>query len=243
LDRRSLAVPQKKRISYGINNVRNQILIPGRERNFQDSRDKLSLQFFALYCSELEATKNSEQDLTRLDERLKFFRAAPKAEIELRVAEQAGKSETHIAQLRRNWKAAYQQVTDKQHSASNKPSPKTITDDQKALGIEYRSILDVKPEIAVSAGIGAGFDYKVFLQDSKLYMSVKGNMVVGVGGGGSIAAELDGKQIWELVKFIRWSLEQSDFRFMDWVDEGVFEQITLLMKALVVTKADFNELG
>jgi hypothetical protein len=155
----------------------------------------------------------------------------------------AGASLSNEATFGVKWKAAYQQVTDKQHSASNKPSPKTITDDQKALGIEYRSILDVKPEIAVSAGIGAGFDYKVFLQDSKLYMSVKGNMVVGVGGGGSIAAELDGKQIWELVKFIRWSLEQSDFRFMDWVDEGVFEQITLLMKALVVTKADFNELG
>ncbi|HBC36916.1 MAG TPA: hypothetical protein DC045_21935, partial [Marinobacter adhaerens] len=56
------------------------------------------------------------------------------------------------------------------------------------------------------------------------------------------AAELNAEQIWELVKFVRWSLEQSDFRFLDWIDEGAFKHITLLIKTFAITKSDFNQI-
>jgi len=61
---------RKKRIEYEIHNVRQQVLIPGRERNFLSSRDKLSLQFFTLYCSELECTLSGVTDKIEGHERL-----------------------------------------------------------------------------------------------------------------------------------------------------------------------------
>ncbi|AXS84777.1 MULTISPECIES: LysM domain-containing protein [Marinobacter] len=154
----------------------------------------------------------------------------------------AGATVSNEARFGVKWKAAYQEVADHQGSGEGSSSRSTeITEDQKALGSEFRSLLDVKPEIAISAGIGAGFDYKVFLERDTLYMALNGRLVVGAGGGGGIAAELNGKQIWELGKFVRWSLERSDFRFLDWIDEGAFKQITLFLKAFVLTKSDFEE--
>ena len=64
----------------------------------------------------------------------------------------------------------------------------------------------------------------------------------GPGGRGGVAAGLNAEQIWELVKFVRWSLEQSDFRFLDWIDEGAFKHITLLIKTFAITKSDFNQI-
>lgn len=154
----------------------------------------------------------------------------------------AGASLSNEATFGVKWKAAYQEVADRQQPSNDRPILAGITDDQKAQGIEYRSLLDVKPEISVSAGIGAGFDYKVFLERNTLYMALKGKLIVGAGGGGGIAAELNGHQIWELVKFVRWSLEESDFRFLDWIDEGAFKQITLLLKAFALTTSEFSEL-
>ena len=103
-------------------------------------------------------------------------------------------------------------------------------------------LAEVKPEIAVSSGIGFGFDYKIELRESKLVAFFKGTLVLGPGGSGGVAAELNAEQIWELVKFVRWSLEQSDFRFLDWIDEGAFKHITLLIKTFAITKSDFNQI-
>lgn len=99
------------------------------------------------------------------------------------------------------WKGAYQDVIDAQkEGASKRPS-----DEQSDVDSGFRSLLDVKAEIAVSAGIGAGFDFRIGLQESKLVAYVKGHLVLGPGGGGGLAAELNGQQVWELVKFVRWS--------------------------------------
>lgn len=134
----------------------------------------------------------------------------------------AGASLSNEASFAVKWKAAYQEV---ESSESSK-----VSEAQTEADSDYLSLLDVKPEIAISAGIGAGFDYKLFLSGGKLYMALKGGLVVGAGGGGGIAAELNGEQIWELVKFIRWSLEQSDFRFLDWIEESAFEYLSLVLK-------------
>lgn len=145
----------------------------------------------------------------------------------------AGASVSNEASFGVKWKAAYQEVEGGQSSK--------VSEAQSEADSDYLSLLDVKPEIAISAGIGAGFDYKLFLSGGKLYMALKGSLVVGAGGGGGIAAELNGEQIWELVKFIRWSLEKSDFRFLDWIEESAFERVTFLLKAFVFTKADFTD--
>ncbi len=118
----------------------------------------------------------------------------------------AGATLSNEASFGVKWKAAYQEME----------IPVTeLSPSQRDVDQSYRSLLEVKPEFAISTGIGAGFDFKVFLADRQLYMTVKGRLVLGPGGGGGIAAELNGEQIWELVKFVRWSLEVSDFRFLD----------------------------
>lgn len=107
---------------------------------------------------------------------------------------------------------------------------------------EFKSLLEVKAEAAVSAGIGAGFNFKVCLSEGKLVLYVKGSLVLGPGGGGGVAAELNRSQIWELIKFIRWSLEQSDFRFLEWIEAEAFEHITFLLKVFAVSESDFENL-
>lgn len=152
----------------------------------------------------------------------------------------AGATLSNEATFGVKWKAAYQEVENRQSTGEGEAESKKVTDEQIALGKEYRSLLDVKPEFALSAGIGAGLDFKIFLYNSKLYFAMKGYLIAGPGGGGGIAAELNGQQIWELVKFVRWSLEQSDFRFLDWIDKEAFEKISFFLKAFVLTKADFE---
>ncbi len=150
----------------------------------------------------------------------------------------AGASLSNEATFGVKWKGAYQKVPESQPS---KPRPGSVSDKQRDADTEYRSLLEVKGELAVSAGIGIGFDFRIGLQESKLVAYMKGHLVLGPGGGGGVAAELNGTQIWELVKFVRWSLEQSDFRFLDWIDEGAYKQITLFLKAFIITESDFEE--
>lgn len=151
----------------------------------------------------------------------------------------AGASLNNEATFGVKWKGAYQKVIATQSKASETNS---VTAKQAEADAEFRSLLDVKPELAVSAGIGVGFDFKIELKESKLVAYINGHLVLGPGGGGGIAAELNSSQIWELVKFVRWSLERSDFRFLDWIDEGAFKQISLVLKTFILTESSFEEL-
>ncbi|TBW47988.1 hypothetical protein EZI54_21915 [Marinobacter halodurans] len=134
------------------------------------------------------------------------------------------------------WKAAYAEVLADQNANS------TANEDQQVVDDAFKSLLDVKPELAISAGIGAAFEFKVFMNAGKPYLYLKGHLVVGVGGGGGVAAELNIQQLWELVKFIRWSLECSDFRFLDWIEKTAFEHISFLLKILATSGASFESL-
>ncbi|WP_373002227.1 hypothetical protein [Marinobacter sp.] len=145
----------------------------------------------------------------------------------------AGATLSNEASFGLKWKAAYQDV---EGAASE------VSESRREADSGYRSLLDVKPEFAISTGIGAGFDYRVFIVDGKLHMTLSGRLVIGPGGGGGIAAELNGEQIWELAKFVRWSLERSDFRFLDWIDRGAFAQLELLLKTFIFTSTEFSEL-
>jgi hypothetical protein len=73
-------------------------------------------------------------------------------------------------------------------------------------------------------------------------MTLKGRLVIGPGGGGGIAAELNGEQIWELVRFVRWSLETSDFRFLDWVSGDAFENLSRLLSVFAFSEDSFESL-
>lgn len=148
----------------------------------------------------------------------------------------AGASVSNEASFGVKWKATYQ------HVISEKGGDQA-GESQQAADADFKPLLEVKPEFAISAGIGAGFDFKVELVDDRLYLSLKGHVVLGPGGGGGVAAELNGSQIWELIKFLRWSLEQSDFRFLEWVDEAAFEYVTWLLKAHVVVASSIPDLA
>ncbi len=156
----------------------------------------------------------------------------------------AGATLSNEASFGVKWKAAYQEVNkvgasgkDQRHEVRSDEVNERQSDSDSA----YKSLVEIKPELAVSTGIGFGFDYKIGMDEGKLVAHLKGSLVLGPGGGGGIAGELNAGQIWELMKFIRWSLEQSDFRFLDWIEEGAFEYLTFLLKAFVFTKADFTD--
>lgn len=144
-----------------------------------------------------------------------------------------GASVSNEASFSVKWKAAYDKVMGEVCTADWTPGKAEA---------EFKSLLEVKAEAAVSAGIGAGFNFKVCLSEGKLVLYAKGSLVLGPGGGGGVAAELNRNQIWELVKFIRWSLEQSDFRFLEWVESTAFEHITFLLKVFAVSDVDFKSL-
>ncbi|GGE55585.1 hypothetical protein GCM10011533_05070 [Streptosporangium jomthongense] len=152
----------------------------------------------------------------------------------------AGASLNNEATFGVKWKGAYQKVIATQSKASETNS---VTAKQAEADAEFRSLLDVKPELAVSAGIGVGFDFKIELKESKLVAYINGHLVLGPGGGGGIAAELNSSQIWELVKFVRWSLERSDFRFLDWIDSAAFEYLSFLLRLFAVSDERFVDVA
>lgn len=141
----------------------------------------------------------------------------------------AGATVSNEARFGVKWKAAYEEVDG-------------ATDDQTGGDPEFELLAEVKPEIAVSSGIGFGFDYKIELRESKLVAFFKGSLVLGPGGSGGIAAELNAEQIWELVKFVRWSLEQSDFRFLDWISEEAFDSLSRLLGIFACSEDAFSSL-
>jgi len=98
----------------------------------------------------------------------------------------------------------------------------------------FKELLKVVPSLAVSFGVGAAFDYGVGLEEGKLVLFLKGHLVLGPGGGGGVAAELNVEQIIELITFVRLALERSDFRFQEWISEKAFEHISLIMKVVAL---------
>lgn len=158
----------------------------------------------------------------------------------------AGATLSNEARFGVKWKAAYQDVginsasaeKEKLTNAKSAQASETKSDSDDS---GYKSLVEIRPELAVSSGIGFGFDYKIEIDEGKLVAHLKGRLVLGPGGKGGLAGELNAAQVWELAKFIRWSLEKSDFRFLDWIDRGAFEQIELLLKAFVFTEADFAD--
>src|SRR5690554_5498819 len=115
----------------------------------------------------------------------------------------------------------------------NQPENGTVT--------QFKELLKVVPSLAVSFGVGAAFDYGVGLKEGKLVLFLKGHLVLGPGGGGGVAAELNVEQIVELIKFVRLALERSDFRFQEWISEKAFEHISLIMKMAVVLGDPLNK--
>lgn len=108
---------------------------------------------------------------------------------------------------------------------------------------DFESFLNVIPQLAVSAGLGAGFDFKVGLDEGRLVVYLKGQLVIGPGGSGGVAVELDAEQIWSMIQFIRWSLEYSDFRFLEWVDSAAFELISWVMRVHPITGQSVVEIA
>lgn len=135
------------------------------------------------------------------------------------------------------WKAAYADV---QPSGQDGPISEQ---EQQSRDKAFKSLLEVKPEIALSAGLGGGFEFKIGLSpQNKIYMTLKGHLVLGPGGGGGVAAELNVLQVVELMQFIRWSLEQSDFRFLEWVESEAFSLISLMLRVQAISGEDLGDI-
>lgn len=140
------------------------------------------------------------------------------------------------------WKAAYAEVQEELGEGQGEVTSDNEQENRDEADKAFQSLLEVKPEFALSVGIGAGFDYRVTWTEGKLVLSLKGHLVLGPGAGGGVAAELNGPQIIELVQFIRWSLEQSEFRFLEWIDSEAFSVISLMLRVQAVSGDDLVDL-
>ncbi|KEF29666.1 hypothetical protein D777_00368 [Marinobacter nitratireducens] len=140
------------------------------------------------------------------------------------------------------WKAAYGEVQEEQVAGQVGGVSDKEQERRNEADKAFKSLMEVKPELAFSAGIGAGFEFKVMFLDGKLVLFLKGHVVLGPGAGGGVAAEINGPQIVELVHFLRWSLEQSDFRFLEWIDSEAFSLISLMLRVQAVSGDDLLDL-
>lgn len=141
------------------------------------------------------------------------------------------------------WKAAYAEVQGDQAPGQGETLSEEEQERRDGADKDFKSLLEVKPELALSAGLGAGFEFKIGLSpQDKIYMTLKGHLVLGPGGGGGVAAELSVLQVVELVQFIRWSLEQSDFRFLEWVESEAFSLISLMLRVQAISGEDLVDI-
>jgi len=109
-------------------------------------------------------------------------------------------------------------------------------------GQEFKSLLDVIPELAVQFGVGAAGSFGVFVLDGSLHLKLRGELAMGPGIGGGVAARLNAHQILGIIDFLRLSLEASDFRFMAWLSEQAFELLSMYQRAVAWSSASIESL-
>ncbi len=101
---------------------------------------------------------------------------------------------------------------------------------------DFSPLVEVTPTGSLAFGIGAGFDFSVGYEEGKFELQLSAELVCGPGGAGGIAVELSVEKVIELIQFVRQSLEQSDFRFLEWVSKKAFDRITLVIRVYLVSK-------
>ncbi len=94
----------------------------------------------------------------------------------------------------------------------------------------FNELVKISPSVSVAFGVGFGLDFNVGYSRGKFFVHLSGQLVCGPGGAGGVAAELKVDQVIELIQFVRQALEQSDFRFLEWVSETAFDMISKIME-------------
>ncbi len=99
---------------------------------------------------------------------------------------------------------------------------------------KFKGLVAVSASAAVAFGIGAGFDFEVEYVRGKFILQLSAQLVCGPGGSGGCGVELDAGQVLELIQFIRLSLEESDFRFLEWVSAEAFDTLSKITEVFSV---------
>ncbi|UZE95425.1 hypothetical protein [Alkalimarinus alittae] len=99
----------------------------------------------------------------------------------------------------------------------------------KSTVANFSELVKITPSASVAFGVGFGLDFTVGYSRGKFIAHFSGQLVFGPGGAGGVAAELKVEQVIELIQFVRQALEESDFRFLEWVTETAFDMISKIM--------------
>ncbi|WP_250656682.1 hypothetical protein [Alkalimarinus coralli] len=94
----------------------------------------------------------------------------------------------------------------------------------------FNELVKVSPSVSVAFGVGLGLDFNVGYSEGKFVAELSAQLVCGPGGAGGVAAELSVEQVVELIQFVRHALEESDFRFLEWVSETAFDMISKITR-------------
>ncbi|MFD2229435.1 hypothetical protein [Alkalimarinus sediminis] len=100
----------------------------------------------------------------------------------------------------------------------------------KSTVANFSELVKISPSVSVAFGVGFGLDFTVGYSRGKFVVLLSGQLVFGPGGAGGVAAELKVDQVIELIQFVRQALEESDFRFLEWVTSEAFEIISKITR-------------
>lgn len=91
---------------------------------------------------------------------------------------------------------------------------------------DFVSLASLAPDFAVSAGIGAGVNFKLFYWEGQFRIRAKAALCFGVGAKGAIDLSIDFKKIFEMVKWVYYQLMRAGFRTLSFIVQDAFERFS-----------------
>ena len=117
---------------------------------------------------------------------------------------------------------------------------------------DFSSLATLAPDLAVSAGIGAGASFLLYYWDGQFRIRAKAALCVGVGAKGALDFTIDYKKFFEMGEWIFYQLIRAGFRTLMFISEDAFTRFSrvsalalgeehLLTKALTNTTVALRE--
>lgn len=91
---------------------------------------------------------------------------------------------------------------------------------------DFSSLATLAPDLAVSAGIGAGASFLLYYWDGQFRIRAKAALCVGVGAKGALDFVIDFKKIFEMVKWVYYQLIRAGFKTLTFIMEDAFTRFS-----------------
>lgn len=95
---------------------------------------------------------------------------------------------------------------------------------------EFKSLATLAADFAVSAGLGAGVNFKLFYwpQEKQFRFRAKAALCVGLGAKGALDFAINAGQVVEVLRWVHYQLSRAQFRLLRFIAEGAFRNLSRL---------------